>query len=118
MDYTQDKFVEPKKLIGKIKTVTMVTIEEKENRKEKNGIWIPTGYKSLRATVVFADGTWTRSKSSHLVTKFSQVETETEKIPHGFRLIFKEGKEFSFFETPTKYSNGETYDVIDVLSDD
>ena len=118
MDYTQDTYVEPKKLIGKSKTVTAVTIEEKEDKKQINGLWIPTGYKSLRATIDFSDGTWTRSKSSHLLTKFSQAFGKTEKIPRGFRTEFRGGKNFAFFTSLTRYSNGETYDVIDVVEDD
>lgn len=90
--------------------VHIATVQELPERKQINGIWIDTGRKVLRATLYFLDGTFTRTKSKHIVSAIGALADAPVPIDNGFAVLV--GKDVNFMYIPTKYANGETYDVI------
>ena len=104
----KNEYVDIKRL--KNAHVHIATVQELPERKQINGIWIDTGRKVLRATLYFIDGTFTRTKSKHIVSAIGALADNPIPIDNGFAVIV--GKDVNFVYIPTKYANGETYDVI------
>lgn len=90
--------------------VHIATVQELPERKQINGIWIDTSRKVLRATLYFLDGTFTRTKSKHIVSAIGALADAPVPIDNGFAVIV--GKDVDFMYIPTEYANGEVYDVI------
>ena len=90
--------------------VHIATVQELPERKQINGIWIDTGRKVQRATLYFLDGTFTRTKSKHIVSAIGAMADNPVPIDNGFAVFV--GKDVDFMYIPTEYANGEIYDVI------
>ena len=109
-------FIQPSSLAGKKGTVVACKIMDKPDVKNVNGLFIPTGYRSYRTALTFADGTRTRTKSKHFVTVFGnlpEMEPITDEKGNKGLACADMNRTFEFFTTPTEYANGKTYDVID-----
>ncbi len=110
-----DKFVQPSALDGQVGKVVACNIVEKPDVRKVNGVFIPTGRKSLRTALYFADGTMTRTKSQHFARVFGYFCDKPYTDAGGDKGA-QSGpmdEEFEFFMTSTEYANGEVYDVID-----
>ena len=90
--------------------VHIATVQELPERKQINGIWIDTGRKVQRATLYFLDGTFTRTKSKHIVSAIGAMADAPIPIDNGFAIFV--GKDVNFVYVPTKYANGEIFDVV------
>ena len=90
--------------------VHIATVQELPERKQINGIWISTGRKVQRATLYFLDGTFTRTKSKHIISAIGAFADSPVAIDNGFAIVV--GKDVNFTYIPTKYANGEIYDVV------
>ena len=90
--------------------VHIATVQELPERKQINGIWIDTGRKVLKATLYFLDGTFTRTKSKHIISAIGAMADNPVPIDNGFAILV--GKDVNFTYVPTEYANGEIYDVI------
>ena len=90
--------------------VHMATIQEVPERKQIGGIWIETGRMVQRATLYFVDGTYTRTKSKHILAAIARIAKDPMPIRNGFTTILN--KDVVFTYVPTKYANGKIYDVI------
>ena len=104
----KNEYVDIKRL--KNAHVHIATVQELPERKQINGIWIDTGRKVLKATLYFLDGTFTRTKSKHIIAAIGAMADDPVAIDNGFAIFV--GKDVNFFYIPTEYANGEVYDVI------
>lgn len=89
---------------------TVATVRNVEERKNINGVWVSTGRTVTRATVYFADDTYTRTKSKHVIATIGALADEPINIDGGFAVVIN--KRVKFGKTPTLYANGKTYDVL------
>jgi hypothetical protein len=98
--------------IKRLKTahVHIATVQELPERKQINGIWIDTGRKVQKASLYFLDGTFTRTKSKHIIAAIGAMAVDPVPIDNGFAIFV--GKDVNFMYVPTEYANGEIYDVI------
>ena len=89
---------------------TIATVENVEERKNINGIWIGTGRTVTRATIYFEDGRYTRTKSKHVIATIGGLADDPLNIDNGFAVIIADKVKFG--KVPTLYANGKTYDVL------
>lgn len=89
---------------------SVAIVENVEERKNINGIWIGTGRAVTRATIYFDDGRYTRTKSKHVIAAIGGLADDPINIDNGFAVVIA-GK-VKFGKTPTLYANGKTYDVL------
>ena len=89
---------------------TVATVQNIEERKNINGIWIGTGRTVTRATIYFKDGRYTRTKSKHVITTIGALADEPINIDGGFAVVIN--NKVKFGKEPTLYANGKTYDVL------
>ena len=89
---------------------TVATVQNVEERKNINGIWIGTGRAVTRATIYFDDGRFTRTKSKHVIATIGGLADDPINIDNGFAVVIADKVKFS--KEPTLYANGKTYDVL------
>ena len=89
---------------------TVATVENVEERKNINGIWISTGRTVTRATIYFNDGRYTRTKSKHVIATIGGLAVDPINIDNGFAVVI--ANKVKFGKEPTLYANGKTYDVL------
>ena len=89
---------------------TVATVQNVEERKNINGVWISTGRVVTRATIYFDDGRYTRTKSKHVIAAIGQLADEPINIDGGFAVVIN--KKVKFGKEPTLYANGKVYDVL------
>ena len=89
---------------------TVATVQNVEERKNINGIWISTGRVVTRATIYFDDGRYTRTKSKHVIATIGQLADDPINIDGGFAVVIN--KKVRFGKEPTLYANGKMYDVL------
>ena len=89
---------------------TVATVQNVEERKNINGIWISTGRVVTRATIYFDDGWYTRTKSKHVIATIGQLADDPINIDGGFAVVIN--KKVRFGKEPTLYANGKMYDVL------
>ena len=89
---------------------SVATIQNVEERKNINGIWIGTGRTVTRATIYFDDGRYTRTKSKHVIATIGGLADDPINIDNGFAVVIADKVKFS--KEPTLYANGKTYDVL------
>ena len=89
---------------------TVATVENVEERKNINGIWIGTGRTVTRATIYFDDDRYTRTKSKHVIATIGGLADDPLYIDNGFAVIIADKVKFG--KVPTLYANGKTYDVL------
>ena len=89
---------------------TVATVQNIEERKNINGVWISTGRTVTRATVYFDDGRFTRTKSKHVIAAIGQLADEPINIDGGFAVVINNTVRFD--KEPTLYANGKMYDVL------
>ena len=89
---------------------SVATVENVEERKNINGVWIGTGRTVTRATIYFDDGRYTRTKSKHVITTIGGLADDPLNIDNGFAVVIA-GK-VRFGKEPTLYANGKMYDVL------
>ena len=89
---------------------TVATVQNVEERKNINGIWIGTGRTVTRATIYFEDGRYTRTKSKHVIATIGGLADDPINIDNGFAVVIADKVKFG--KEPTLYANGKTYDVL------
>ena len=89
---------------------TVATVQNIEERKNINGVWVSTGRTVTRATVYFDDGGFTRTKSKHVIATIGQLADEPINIDNGFAVVINDTVRFG--KEPTLYANGKMYDVL------
>ena len=89
---------------------SVAIVENVEERKNINGIWIGTGRTVTRATIYFEDGRYTRTKSKHVIATIGGLADDPINIDNGFAVVIA-GK-VKFGKEPTLYANGKIYDVL------
>ena len=89
---------------------SVATVENVEERKNINGIWIGTGRTVTRATIYFNDGRYTRTKSKHVIATIAGLADDPININNGFAVVIN--AKVKFGKEPTLYANGKTYDVL------
>lgn len=89
---------------------TVATVQNVEERKNINGVWVSTGRTVTRATIYFKDSRFTRTKSKHVIAVIGQLADEPINIDGGFAVVID--KKVKFGKEPTLYANGKTYDVL------
>ena len=89
---------------------SVATVENVDERKNINGIWIGTGRTVTRATIYFDDGRYTRTKSKHVIATIGGLADDPINIDNGFAVIIADKVKFG--KVPTLYANGKTYDVL------
>ena len=89
---------------------SVATVENVEERKNINGIWIGTGRTVTRATIYFEDGRFTRTKSKHVIATIGGLADDPFNIDNGFAVIIADKVKFG--KEPTLYANGKMYDVL------
>ena len=89
---------------------SVAIVENVEERKNINGIWISTGRTVTRATIYFEDGRYTRTKSKHVIATIGGLAVDPINIDNGFAVIIADKVKFG--KAPTLYANGKTYDVL------
>jgi hypothetical protein len=89
---------------------TVATVQNVEERKNINGVWISTGRTITRATIYFDDGRFTRTKSKHVIAAIGQLADEPVNIDNGFAVVINDTVRFG--KEPTLYANGKMYDVL------
>jgi hypothetical protein len=92
---------------------TVATVQNVEERKNINGVWISTGRTVTRATVYFDDETFTRTKSKHVIATIGGVADEPINIDDGFAVVINDKVKFG--KEPTLYANGKMYDVLTMV---
>ena len=102
------KYVDADEIGGGRATVAIV--QNVEERKNINGVWISTGRIVTRATVYMDDGTYIRTKSKHVIATIGGIADEPINIDNGFAVVID--KEVRFGKEPTVYANGKSYDVL------
>ena len=89
---------------------SVAIVENVEERKNINGIWIGTGRTVTRATIYFEDGRYTRTKSKHVIATIGNLADDPINIDNGFAVIIADKVKFG--KEPTLYANGKMYDVL------
>ena len=89
---------------------TIATVQNVEERKNINGVWINTGRTITRATIYFEDGRYTRTKSKHVIATIGGLADEPINIDNGFAVVI--ASKVRFAKEPTLYANGKMYDVL------
>lgn len=89
---------------------TVATVQNVEERKNINGVWISTGRTVTRATVYFEGGIFTRTKSKHVVATIGELADDPINIDNGFAVVINDKVKFG--KEPTLYANGKEYDVL------
>ena len=89
---------------------SVATVENVEERKNINGIWIGTGRTVTRATIYFEDGRYTRTKSKHVIATIGGLADDPINIDNGFAVVIADKVKFG--KEPTLYANGKMYDVL------
>ena len=89
---------------------TVATVQNVEERKNINGVWISTGRTVTRATIYFDEGRFTRTKSKHVIATIGQLADDPINIDGGFAVVIN--KRVKFGKEPTLYANGKMYDVL------
>ena len=89
---------------------TIATVQNVEERKNINGVWINTGRTITRATIYFDDGRFTRTKSKHVIATIGGLADDPVNIDNGFAVVIAGKVKFS--KEPTLYANGKMYDVL------
>ena len=89
---------------------TVATVQNVEERKNINGIWIGTGRAVTRATIYFEDGRFTRTKSKHVIATIGGLADDPINIDNGFAVVIADKVKFA--KEPTLYANGKMYDVL------
>ena len=89
---------------------TVATVQNIEERKNINGVWVSTGRTVTRATVYFDDGRFIRTKSKHVIATIGQLADEPINIDNGFAVVINDTVRFG--KEPTLYANGKRYDVL------
>ena len=89
---------------------SVATVENVEERKNINGIWIGTGRTVTRATIYFDDGRYTRTKSKHVIATIGGLAVDPINIANGFAVVIADKVKFG--KEPTLYANGKMYDVL------
>lgn len=89
---------------------TVVTVQNVEERKNINGVWISTGRTITRATIYFDDGNFTRTKSKHVIATIGELADDPINIDNGFAIVINNTVKFG--KEPTLYANGKIYDVL------
>ena len=89
---------------------TVATVQNVEERKNINGVWISTGRTVTRATIYSDEGWYTRTKSKHVIATIGQLADEPINIDGGFAVVIN--KKVRFGKEPTLYANGKMYDVL------
>ena len=89
---------------------TVATVQNVEERKNINGVWIGTGRTVTRATIYFKDGRYTRTKSKHVIATIGGLADDPINIDNGFAVVIN--AKVKFGKEPTLYANGKTYDVL------
>ena len=89
---------------------SVATIQNVEERKNINGIWIGTGRTVTRATIYFDDGRYTRTKSKHVIATIGGLADDPINIDNGFAVVIADKVKFG--KEPTLYANGKSYDVL------
>jgi hypothetical protein len=89
---------------------TVATVQNVEERKNINGVWVSTGRTVTRAAIFFDNGTFTRTKSKHVIATIGQLADEPVNIDNGFAVVINDIVGFGM--EPTLYANGKTYDVL------
>lgn len=103
------KYVDVDEIGGGYATVAVV--QNVEERKNINGVWIGTGRTVTRATVYMDDGTYIRTKSKHVIATIGCLaDDDPVFIDNGFAVFI--GAPVTFSKEPTVYANGKTYDVL------
>ena len=92
---------------------TVATVQNVEERKNINGIWIGTGRTVTRATIYFVDGRYTRTKSKHVIATIGGLADDPINIDNGFAVVID--KQVKFSKEPTLYANGKMYDVLTMI---
>ena len=89
---------------------SIATVQNIEERKNINGVWIGTGRIVTRATIYFEDGRYTRTKSKHVIATIGALADDPINIDNGFAVVIAGKVKFS--KEPTLYANGKMYDVL------
>ena len=89
---------------------TVATVQNVEERKNINGIWVGTGRTVTRATIYFEDGRYTRTKSKHVIAAICRLADDPVNIDNGFAVVIADKVKFD--KEPTLYANGNMYDVL------
>lgn len=89
---------------------TVATVQNVEERKNINGVWISTGRTVTRATIYFDDGLFTRTKSKHVIATIGGLADDPINIDNGFAVVINDKVKFG--KEPTLYANGKMYDVL------
>ena len=89
---------------------SVATVQNVEERKNINGVWINTGRTITRATIYFVDGRFTRTKSKHVIATIGALADDPINIDGGFAVVINNKVKFS--KEPTLYANGKMYDVL------
>ena len=89
---------------------TVATVQNTEERKNINGVWISTGRTVTRATIYFDDGRFTRTKSKHVIATIGGLADDPINIDGGFAVVINNWVKFG--KEPTLYANGKMYDVL------
>ena len=89
---------------------TIAIVQNVEERKNINGIWIGTGRTVTRATIYFEDGRYTRTKSKHVIATIGGLADDPLNIDNGFAVVIADKVKFG--KEPTLYANGKTYDIL------
>ena len=95
---------------------TVATVQNVEERKNINGVWISTGRTVTRATIYFDDGRFTRTKSKHVVATIGGLADDPINIDGGFAVGINATVKFG--KEPTLYANGKMYDVLTMIIGD
>ena len=89
---------------------TVATVQNVEERKNINGVWISTGRTVTRATIYLEDGNFTRTKSKHVIATIGGLADDPINIDGGFAVVINNWVKFG--KEPTLYANGKMYDVL------
>lgn len=89
---------------------TVATVQNVEERKNINGVWISTGRTVTRATIYLEDGNFTRTKSKHVIATIGELADDPINIDNGFAIVINNTVKFG--KEPTLYANGKMYDVL------
>ena len=94
----------------------VATVENVDERKNINGIWVGTGRTVTRATIYFEDGRYTRTKSKHVIATIGGLANDPISIDNGFAVVIADKVRFG--KVPTLYANGKMYDVLSMTVGD
>ena len=89
---------------------TVAIVENVDERKNINGVWVSTGRIVTRATVYFDDNTYTTTKSKHVIATIGALADEPIPIHYGFAVVVN--KNVKFAKKPTLDVTGKTHDIL------